>query len=163
MDMSPIHHVWPKPPCKAQWKGKRRHGRQKKRCEDNIREWTGLEFAKSQRAVENSKKLGKLVVKSSVVPQRPPWLRDRWRKVKVHTDHEQWTRSWTEIKRGYPWYAQLCKLKCRSVSWSLGFFCCCCCFVWFWFGLGFFLGVDVVYRAECFTPIFRLTLAWRAE
>ena len=36
--------------------------------EDNIREWTGLEFAKSQRAVENSKKWRKLVVTSFVVP-----------------------------------------------------------------------------------------------
>ena len=34
-------------------KGGRRRGRQRKRCEDNIREWTGLEFGKSQRAVEN--------------------------------------------------------------------------------------------------------------
>ena len=34
-------------------KGGRRQGRQKKRWEDNIREWTGLEFAKSQKAVEN--------------------------------------------------------------------------------------------------------------
>ena len=34
-------------------KGGRRPGRQKKRWEDNIREWTGVEFAKSQRAVEN--------------------------------------------------------------------------------------------------------------
>ena len=34
-------------------KGGRRQGRQRKRCEGNIREWTGLEFAKSQRAVEN--------------------------------------------------------------------------------------------------------------
>ena len=33
------------------------------------REWTGLEFAKSQRAVENREKWRKLVVKSSVVPQ----------------------------------------------------------------------------------------------
>ena len=33
-----------------------RKGRQKKRWEDNIREWTGLEFAKSQRAVKNRKK-----------------------------------------------------------------------------------------------------------
>ena len=31
----------------------RRQGRQRKRWEDNIREWTGLEFAKSQRAVES--------------------------------------------------------------------------------------------------------------
>ena len=40
-------------------------------------EWTGLEFAKSQRAVENSKKWRKLVVKTSVVPHRPSRLRDR--------------------------------------------------------------------------------------
>ena len=52
-------------------KGRRRQGRQKKRWEDNIREWTGLEFAKSQRAVEDREKWRKLFVKSSVVPQRP--------------------------------------------------------------------------------------------
>ena len=34
-------------------KGGRRQGRQKKMWEDNIREWKGLELAKSQRAVEN--------------------------------------------------------------------------------------------------------------
>ena len=34
-------------------KGGRRQGRQRKRWEDNIREQTGLEFGKSQRAVEN--------------------------------------------------------------------------------------------------------------
>ena len=39
----------------------RRQGRQRKRWEDNIREWTGLEFAKSQRAVENRGKWRKLV------------------------------------------------------------------------------------------------------
>ena len=37
-------------------KGGRRQGRQGKRWEDNIREWTGLEFAKSQRALENREK-----------------------------------------------------------------------------------------------------------
>ena len=31
----------------------RRQGRKRKRWEDNIREWTGLEFAQSQTAVEN--------------------------------------------------------------------------------------------------------------
>ena len=36
-------------------KGGRRQGRQKKRWEDSIREWTGLKFGKSQRAVENRK------------------------------------------------------------------------------------------------------------
>ena len=34
-------------------KGGRRQGRQRKWWEDNIREWTGLEFAKSRRAVKN--------------------------------------------------------------------------------------------------------------
>ena len=58
-------------------KGGRRQGRQKKRWEDNIREWSGLEFTKSQRAVENREKWRKLVVKLSVVPKRPSWLRDR--------------------------------------------------------------------------------------
>ena len=47
----------------------RRRGRQKKRWEDNIREWTGLEFAKSQRAVGKREKRRKVVAKSSVVPQ----------------------------------------------------------------------------------------------
>ena len=58
-------------------KGGRRQGRQRKRWEDNIREWTGLEFAKSKRVVENRGKWRKLVVKSSVVPRWPLWLRDR--------------------------------------------------------------------------------------
>ena len=46
---------------KAQWGGgererERKQGRERKRCEDNIREWTGMGFAKSQRAVENGEK-----------------------------------------------------------------------------------------------------------
>ena len=57
-------------------KGGRRQGRQRKRWEDSIREWTGLEFAKSQRAVKNREKWMKLVVRLSVVPQRPLRLRD---------------------------------------------------------------------------------------
>ena len=59
-------------------KGGRRQGGPRKRWEDNIREWTGLEFGKSQRAVENREKWRKLVlvVKSSVVLQRPSRLRD---------------------------------------------------------------------------------------
>ena len=59
-------------------KGGRRQGRQRKRWEQNIREWTGLEFTKSQRAVEKRKKWRKLVAKLSLVPQRPTRLRDRW-------------------------------------------------------------------------------------
>ena len=57
-------------------KGGRRKGRQRKRWEDNIRDWTGLEFAKSKRAVETREKWRKLVAKSSVVPQRPSRLRN---------------------------------------------------------------------------------------
>ena len=49
-------------------KGGRRQGRQRKRWGDDIREWTGLELARSQRAVENREKWRKLVAKSSVVP-----------------------------------------------------------------------------------------------
>ena len=55
--------------------GTRQTKKKKKKWEDNIDEWTGLEFAKSQKAVENGrkrkkkKKKRKLVVKSSVVPQ----------------------------------------------------------------------------------------------
>ena len=43
-------------------------GGQRKRWEDNIREWTDLEFGKSQRAVESREKWRKLVAESSVVP-----------------------------------------------------------------------------------------------
>ena len=50
--------------------------RKKKRLEDDKREWTGLEFAKSQRAVGNREKWRKLVVKASVVPQRPPAVKE---------------------------------------------------------------------------------------
>ena len=42
--------------CKAV-KGGRKQGRQKKRWEDHTREWTGLEFAKFQRAVEDREKM----------------------------------------------------------------------------------------------------------
>ena len=49
-------------------KGGRRQGGQRKRWEDNIREWTGLEFAKFQWAVENREKLRNLFAKSSLVP-----------------------------------------------------------------------------------------------
>ena len=40
-------------------KGGRRQGGQRKMWEDNIREWTGLEFGKFQRAVENREKMEK--------------------------------------------------------------------------------------------------------
>ena len=53
-----------------------------KRWEDIIREWTGLEFGKSPRAVENRGKWRKLVAKSAVVPQRPSRLRERGEEIR---------------------------------------------------------------------------------
>ena len=52
-------------------RGKRRKGRQKKRWEDNIKEWTGMGFASSARTAEDRTRWKGIVVKSSVVPQRP--------------------------------------------------------------------------------------------
>ena len=70
MVMFPVHQV------QGTVKGGRRQGRQRKRWENNIKEWTGLEFGRSQSAVENREKWRELVAKSSVVPQRPSRLRD---------------------------------------------------------------------------------------
>ena len=44
---------------------------QKKRWEDNIKEWTGMDFASSTRAAENMTKWKGIVANSSVVPRRP--------------------------------------------------------------------------------------------
>ena len=51
-------------------KEKRRDG-QKKRWEDNIKEWTGMDLASSARAAENRIRWKKIVANSSVVPRRP--------------------------------------------------------------------------------------------
>ena len=58
-------------------KGERRQGRQRKRQEDNIREWTGLEFGKSQSAVENRGNGGSWLRNHLWCPQRPSRLMDR--------------------------------------------------------------------------------------
>ena len=57
-------------------KGARRRGRQKMRWEDNIKEWTGMGFGDSLRAAEDREGWKGIVATSSVVPQRPPRLRD---------------------------------------------------------------------------------------
>ena len=49
-------------------KGKRKRGRQKKRWEDNIKEWTGMDFASLTRAAENRTRWDGIVANSSVVP-----------------------------------------------------------------------------------------------
>ena len=52
-------------------KGNKKRGRQKKRWEDNIKEWTGMDYASSTRAAENKTRWKGIVANSSVVPRRP--------------------------------------------------------------------------------------------
>ena len=63
-------------------KGARRRGRQKKRWEDNIKEWMGMGFGDSLRAAEDREGWKGIVATSSMVPRQPPRLRDwgemRW-------------------------------------------------------------------------------------
>ena len=70
-------------------RGARRRGRQRKRREDNIREWTGLDFSDTQRAADERQRWRQLVARSSVVPQRHSGLRDWW-----------W---WWDVYKGYTW------------------------------------------------------------
>ena len=93
----------------------------KRTCKDTgMSELAGLEFDKSQRAVESRKKRRKLVAKSSVVPRRPSRLRDWW----------WWWWWWwwnsiyeyTGIKKHLPFtkcsYWQMCwriEISCRDV------------------------------------------------
>ena len=64
-------------------KGARRRGRQKKRWEDNIKEWTVREFGDSLRASEDREGWKGIVATSSVMPRRSARIRD-W---------ERWERS----------------------------------------------------------------------
>ena len=57
--------------------GARQRGRQRKRWEDNIKEWTGLEWNILLQKAENREEWRKLAVKSTVVLQRSARLRDR--------------------------------------------------------------------------------------
>ena len=57
-------------------KGARRRGRQKKRWEDNIKEWTGMEFGDSLRAAADRERWKGIVATSSVVPRQPSSLRE---------------------------------------------------------------------------------------
>ena len=60
-------------------KGGRRQGRQGKRWENNIREWTGLEFANPTRQRRTEKNEGNWLWSHLWCPQRPPRLKARWR------------------------------------------------------------------------------------
>ena len=67
-------------------KGARRRGRQKKRWEDNIKEWTRMGFGDSLRAAEDREGWKGIVATSSVVPRRPPRLRD-WDEMRCRSMH----------------------------------------------------------------------------
>ena len=53
-------------------------GRQKKRWEDNITEWTGLKLGEALRKAENREEWRTVVARSSLVPQRSNRLWDKW-------------------------------------------------------------------------------------
>ena len=55
-------------------KGNRKRGREKKRWEDNITEWTEMNFDCSARAAENRTRWTGIVAKSSAVPDGLPRL-----------------------------------------------------------------------------------------
>ena len=57
--------------------GGRKRGRQRKRWEDNISEWTGLRLSEALRKSESREEWRELVARSSVVPQRSSRLRDK--------------------------------------------------------------------------------------
>ena len=52
-------------------KGQRKRGRQKKRWEDDIKEWTEMDFASSARVAENRTRWIGIVANSSVVLRLP--------------------------------------------------------------------------------------------
>ena len=57
--------------------GWRRRGRQKKRWEDKITEWTGLKLGEALRKAENREEWKTVVARSSLVPQRSNRLWDK--------------------------------------------------------------------------------------
>ena len=52
-------------------KGKRKRGIPKKKWEDNIKEWTGMDFASLARAAVNRTRWKGIVANTSVVPRQP--------------------------------------------------------------------------------------------
>ena len=55
----------------SEWKKKKGLTEEELGREDNIKRWTGIDFASSTRAAEDRTRWKGIVAKSSVVPQRP--------------------------------------------------------------------------------------------
>ena len=91
-------------------RGARRRGRQKKRWEDNIKEWAGMEFGDSLRAAEDREWWKGIVATSSVGPRRPPRLRDwdEWDEMRKHVlRHMQTTKTQIRLRIRAAWPASL--------------------------------------------------------
>ena len=80
--------------------GARRRGRQKKRWEDNIKEWTGMEFGDSMSAAEDKEWWKGIVAMSPMVPRRPPMLR--------HWDELRWDNQRTIDPVSLTWVPRIC-------------------------------------------------------
>ena len=75
--MFPVHQVWPKPSCKALWKGeedKRDKGRGGKTTSGNEQAWSLASPTGQWRTWKNRENW----LQNSVVPQQPLRLRDWW-------------------------------------------------------------------------------------
>ena len=69
--LTTLHGLLTKTILQRTVKGKRREARQKKRWEENMTEWAEMNFDISAWTAEDSTRWKGIVVKSSVVPQRP--------------------------------------------------------------------------------------------
>ena len=69
--------VWPdRQFCRDSERSKKESLEDRRRREDNIKECTGVEFGDSLREAEDREGWKGIVAMSSVVPRRPPRLRD---------------------------------------------------------------------------------------
>ena len=105
-------------------KGGRRQGRQRKRWEDNIREWTGLEFTKSQRVVEKRKNGGNWLWNHLWCFNNP-----RGQGIDDYDDDE-WSVHWGVCSRWRDWLLcikiwEMANLRRRSYHWYLSPACSC--------------------------------------
>ncbi|GFO24905.1 hypothetical protein PoB_005141000 [Plakobranchus ocellatus] len=76
--------IWPCPEHHAGY----RKWRKKKRWEENIREWTGLELRNTLRKAEDREEWKAVVRRSSAAPRRIPDLRDSLQ-IPWHTSYER--------------------------------------------------------------------------
>ena len=103
-------------------KGAKRRGRLKKRSEDKVKEWTGMEFEDSLRAAEDREGWKGIVATSSVVPGRPSRLGTemRWDEIPflLMSNYKLYPR--TKIKEHFLLWQNLSKIT-FLVSWKAEF------------------------------------------